>query len=161
MTNARSLARLAATLAITLAASLQAVHAEDIDIYSIPSTEGLRPNVLIMLDNTANWSASIATPLCNAIGADVKASSPNKEEGTKMGAQKCALYKLISSMSVEDLGLFNFAVMMFNESPDSSGYPRKAFVTVTSGPDKQALLDLISGLGINKDKGNNAATAEA
>jgi type IV pilus assembly protein PilY1 len=78
-----------------------------------------------------------------------------------MGAQKCALYKLISSMSVADLGLFNFALMMFNESPDSSGYPRKAFVTVTTAADKQALLDLISGLGINADKGNNAATAEA
>jgi type IV pilus assembly protein PilY1 len=160
MPNARSITRLAFAF-LALFSALQSARAEDIDIYSIPSTEGLRPNVLIMLDNTANWSASISTPVCDAVGANVKASSPNKEEGSKMGAQKCALYKLISSMSVADLGLFNFALMLFNESPDSSGYPRKAFVTVSTAADKQALLDLISGLGINRDKGNNASTAEA
>ena len=49
-----------------------------------------------------------------------------------MGAQKCALYKLISSLSVADLSQFNFALMMFNESPDDSGYPRKAFINVTT-----------------------------
>ena len=39
--------------------------------------------------------------------------------------------------------------MMFNESPDSGGYPRQAFFHVTTAADKQALLDLISGLRIN------------
>ena len=97
-----------------------AAHAEDIDIYSLPNTEGFRPNVLIMLDNTANWSASISTPICSATLAPgvplVKNSNPNKEEGTKMGAQKCALYRLIASMSWQELSQFNFALMMFNES---------------------------------------------
>ena len=51
--------------------------------------------------------------------------------------------------------------MLFNESPDSSGYPRRAFFQVTTAADKQALLDVISGLRINHDKGNNASTAEA
>ena len=36
--------------------------------------------------------------------------------------------------------------MLFNESPDSSGYPRKAFFHVTTAADKQALLNIISGL---------------
>jgi type IV pilus assembly protein PilY1 len=161
MANARSLARLVLVSAFVLGASMQGARADDIDIYSLPNTEGFRPNVLILLDNTANWSASIPTPPCSDAAAMVKASAPNKEEGTKMGAQKCALYKLISSLSVPDLGQFNFAVMLFNESPDSSGYPRKAFLHVESAADKQTLLDLISGLGINRDKGNNAATAEA
>jgi type IV pilus assembly protein PilY1 len=164
MTHARSLARLARLAlvsAILVGAALRPVHADDIDIYSMPNTDGFRPNVLILLDNTANWSASIPTPICDAAGAMVRASSPNKEEGTKMGAQKCALYKLISALSVEDLSQFNFALMLFNESPDSSGYPRQAFMRVQSAADKQVLLDLISGLGINRDKSNNAATAEA
>ena len=138
MTNARSLARLVLVSALALGASLQTARADDIDIYSMPNTEGFRPNVLILLDNTANWSSSIPTPPCSDPVAQVKASSPNKEEGTKMGAQKCALYKLISSLSVEDLGQFNFALMLFNESPDSSGYPRKAFFHVRSAADKQA-----------------------
>jgi type IV pilus assembly protein PilY1 len=134
--------------------------AEDIDIYSMPSIDGMRPNILIMIDNTANWGATIPTPPCPVAGARVSTGSP-KEEGTKMGAEKCALYTLINSMSVEDLGQFNFALMLFNESPDSSSYPRQAFLNVTTAAQKQSLLDLISGLHINNDKGNGAATAEA
>ena len=142
MTNARSLARLVLVSALALGAGLQTARADDIDIYSMPNTEGFRPNVLILLDNTANWSSSIPTPPCSDPLAEVKATAPNKEEGTKMGAQKCALYKLISRLSVEDLGQFNFALMLFNESPDSSAYPRKAFFHVRSDADKQALLVL-------------------
>jgi type IV pilus assembly protein PilY1 len=141
-----------------LAAS--AALAEDIDIYSMPSIDGMRPNILIMIDNTANWGSTIPTTPCNVPGAQVRTESP-KEEGTKMGAEKCALYTLISGMSIADLGQFNFALMLFNESPDSSGYPRQAFLNVTNAAEKQSLLDLISGLNINADKGNGAATAEA
>ncbi len=169
MTTSSRLAIHDRLLTIALTSALVAVglfwaataRADDIDIYSLPNTEGYRPNVLIILDNTANWSADIPIPLCDAAGAMVKVSAPNKEEGTKMGAQKCALYKLINSMSVADLSQFNFALMLFNESPDDSGYPRQAFVQVASMADKQILLDLISGLGINRDKGNNASTATA
>jgi type IV pilus assembly protein PilY1 len=160
MPASRPFLRLVFACVAALAVGSTPAHADDIDIYSIPSTEGLRPNVLIILDNSANWSASIPTPICDAVGANVKATTPNKEEGTKMGAQKCALYKVINSLSVQDLSQFNFAVMLFNESPYSSGYPRKAFVHVTTDAGKVALLNLISGLGINADKTNNASTAE-
>ncbi len=160
MHAARFLLRLTALLALAVATA-PAAHAEDIDIYSLPNTEGFRPNVLILLDNSANWSASISTPICSAAGAAVRASSPNKEEGTKMGAQKCALYRLIASMSVADLSQFNFALMMFNESPDAGGYPRKAFFQVTDAAGKQAMLDTMSGLQINADKTNAASTAES
>ena len=89
--------RFVAALAFSLATAFAPAHAEDIDIYSLPNTEGFRPNVLIILDNSANWSSSISTPICSAAGALVKNSNPGKEEGTKMGAQKCALYSLIAS----------------------------------------------------------------
>jgi type IV pilus assembly protein PilY1 len=161
MPTLRSLVRFVLACATVFAMGTLPAQADDIDIYSIPSTEGLRPNVLFLIDNTANWSASISTPLCDAVGASVKASSPGKEEGTKMGAQKCALYKVIAAMSVADLSEYNIAIMLFNESPDSASYPRQAFVNITTSAQKQALLNLISGLQINADKGNNAATAEA
>ncbi len=156
----RALPRLLGGFLLTVAA-LSPAYAEDIDIYSLPNSDGFRSNVLLMFDNSANWGASITTPLCSAVGAQVKALSPNKEEGTKFGAQKCAFYRLIASLSISDLSQFNFGVMLFNESPDSSGYPRKAFINVTTAADKQALLDLISGLQINGDKSNNASTAES
>ena len=41
-----------------------------------------------MLDNTANWSVDTDADMQRP-NANVKAVS-NKEEGTKMGAQKCA-----------------------------------------------------------------------
>ena len=52
-----ALALSALTLAVVSAAWTGSVRADDIDIYSMPNIEGFRPNVLIMLDNTANWSA--------------------------------------------------------------------------------------------------------
>jgi type IV pilus assembly protein PilY1 len=139
-------------------------HADDIDIYSLPNTEGFRPNVLIILDNSANWSAAISVPKCDTPGAKVVdkvggGKDDNAEEGKKMGAEKCALYKLIDTLSVADLGQFNFALMLFNESPDESGYPRKAFIQVKTDADKAALLKIISEFGINRDKTNNAQTA--
>ncbi len=161
MTKANLLCRLAAaSAALTLAVATHTARADDIDIYSNPPADGLVPNVLFIIDNTANWSATITTPTCDAAGANVKASSPNKEEGTKMGAEKCALWKLINSMSVADLGQYNLGFMLFNESPDSAGYPRLAFIHVQSAADKQTILNMIAGLGINADKGNNASTAE-
>ncbi|MEO8187556.1 MAG: hypothetical protein ABI580_09370, partial [Burkholderiaceae bacterium] len=155
-----SFRRLITAFVLGLAATSPAL-ADDIDIYSLPNTEGFRPNVLIILDNSANWSASISTPLCSAAGALVKTSNPGKEEGSKMGAQKCALYRLISSLSITDLSQFNFALMLFNEGSASSGYPRKAFVNVTTAADKTALLNMISGLSIGGDKTNNASTSES
>ncbi len=160
MHAARSLRRLVVTLAIGLGAVVPVARADDIDIYSLPNTDGFRPNVLIILDNSANWSSSITTPICSVAGALVKNSNPGKEEGTKMGAQKCALYRLISSLSVADMSEFNFALMLFNESPDNGGYPRKTFLHVTTAADKQVLLNIISGLSIGGDKTNNASTAE-
>ena len=152
---------LSAALAAAIAAAglfwSAGARADDIDIYSLRNTEGFRPNVVIILDNSANWSANISVPACDATGANVG----SKEQGKKMGVEKCALYKLISSLSVGDLSQFNFALMLFNESPYDSAYPRKAFVNVTTAAQKAALLNLISGLDIGADKSNNASTAES
>ena len=64
-----SFRRLIAAFVFGLAAVTSPAHADDIDIYSLPNTEGFRPNVLIILDNSANWSSSITTPICTAAGA--------------------------------------------------------------------------------------------
>jgi hypothetical protein len=51
---------LTAALAAALAAAAlfwsAITLAEDIDIKPLPNVEGLRPNVLITLDNSADWS---------------------------------------------------------------------------------------------------------
>ena len=50
----------AAALCMALAMLCAACHAEDIDLFSRPASaaSGVRPNILIMLDNSANWSAA-------------------------------------------------------------------------------------------------------
>jgi type IV pilus assembly protein PilY1 len=151
-----ALALTALTLAVVSLAWSGSTRADDIDIYSMPNTEGFRPNVLIILDNSANWSAALkGLPKCDSAAANVA----SKDEDTKFGKEKCALYKVINSLSVEDLGQFNFALMLFNESPDDSGYPRKAFIQVKTAADKQSLLNLISGLARTGDNTNNASSA--
>lgn len=151
-----------------------ATLAEDIDIYTTNSAVADRPNVLLMLDNSANWSASLSVGNCyykenGVVTTDgPKASNPNKEQGTKMAIEKCALYNVIDAlptkagMDADSDALFNVGIMLLNESPSSNngGYPRKAFIPITSN-NKAALKTAIKALGINDDKGNNAAFAKA
>jgi hypothetical protein len=69
-----------------------AAHAEDIDaIRTRPVTEGLLPNVLFIIDNTANWSERRSPAPDSATARQPRTCEPD-EEGTKMGAEKCALY---------------------------------------------------------------------
>jgi type IV pilus assembly protein PilY1 len=165
-----------ATGALALAVTTHVAQADDIDAYSNPPTAGGRPNVLFIFDNTANWSATLTSgggkcmtlPERDASGAIIKepvellaANVSVADQSTKFGAEKCALYRLILSMTVDELSEFNLAFMFFNESPFSSGYPRQAFINVTTETEKQQLLARIAAWHILNDKGNNAATAES
>jgi type IV pilus assembly protein PilY1 len=160
--------------AAVLATAPLAVHAEDIDIYTTTGGSTDLPNVLLMLDNSANWSSSLPVPNCyfkdngvvTAVGP--KDSNPGMEQGTKMAVEKCALYNVIDALptkagaDADHDALFNVGLMLLNESPSSNngGYPRKAFVKVTTN-NKAALKAVIKALSIGDDKGNNAAFAKA
>lgn len=143
--------------------------AEDIDLFAGYNPDSGLPNLLLILDNSANWSSSIPVPNCyykeNGITTTngPKASNPGKEQGTKMAIEKCALYNAIDALKVGPGGeaLINVGLMLFNESPasNSGGYPRQAFVPLNSAG-KAALKLVIAGLDINDDKGNNAAFAK-
>ncbi|HRK56217.1 MAG TPA: hypothetical protein PLQ67_01690, partial [Burkholderiaceae bacterium] len=148
--------------ALILALGPRDARAEDIDIFSVSAQSGAQ-NVLLILDNSANWSASLSVPNCTyADGSGgPKASNPNQEAGTKMAIEKCALYNVVLRLPTDDAQpYFNIGVMLFNEGNTNSGYPRHRFVPLTSA-NKTALLNLIRNLGINADKTNNASTAES
>src|SRR5678815_805877 len=53
-------------LGLSLLAVVAPANAEDIDLYSRSSGSGERPNVLFILDDSANWSTSLsgAVPDC-------------------------------------------------------------------------------------------------
>lgn len=156
-----------ALAALTLHGS--ASRADDIDIYTGLNGSSDRPNVLLVLDSSANWSANLSAPNCYYKDNGVTtASGPSaSEQGKKVGIEKCALYNVIDALPVKSgadansNALFNVGLMIFNESPaaDSGGYPRKAFVPLTSN-NKTALKTIIRNLDILADKGNNAAFAK-
>ena len=103
-------------LASSLAIESTSARAEDIDIYSQnPNITPGAPNVLIVLDNTANWSQSFAGD-------------------TKFSAEKVALAQVITALKAQ----FNLGIMMYTETgggnsgPDG-GYVRFAIQGMTDG----------------------------
>jgi type IV pilus assembly protein PilY1 len=147
-------------------------RAEDIDIYGEPSHVGDLPNVLFVLDDSANWSSSIPAANCFYKDSGVattegpKATSPNQEQGKKVAIEKCALYNFLDLVPVDAAAdadhdaLFNVGFMLLNESPNNGAYPRKAFTPLTTN-NKAVLKSLIKSLTIIDDKGSNADFAKA
>lgn len=156
--------RLASVMSAAWLMATPTAQAEDIDIFTASASQGAQ-NVLLLLDNSANWSASISVPDCTYIDSSggPKSTNPNKETGTKMSIEKCALYNVLYSLPVPTDGAspyYNIGVMLFNEGSNNSGYPRSRFLPLTAA-NKTALLDMVRNLGINADKTNNASTAES
>lgn len=159
----RKLAALAA-MALTCTA-----RAEDIDVYAAEAGTAALPNVLLILDNSANWSSSIDVPDCHyrengVLTSQGPRSEPPREQGTKMGIEKCALHNLFDAIptNADGSARVNVGLMLFNESPaeNSGGYPRIAIQPVTAAT-KSAFKAAIRDLHITNDKGNNAAFAKS
>ena len=97
----RQLARaMKSCCALALAAFAASANAEDIDIYmSVPPSSDL-PNILFVLDNSANWSASLPVPRClyNNVPAGVPDGPPDNEQSKKIGLEKCALHNVIDAL---------------------------------------------------------------
>jgi len=81
-------------------------HAEDIDIYSDNAASSGVPNVLFVLDNAANFSASAGS--CTYV--DGTAPSLN---GTAGGIEQCALYNVIKGLPE---GAVNIGLMVYNDN---------------------------------------------
>lgn len=134
----------------------------DIDVYSGVSTAD-RPNVLVILDSSANWQEAIpGAPNCYYKENGITGSAgPTADQGTKLAIEKCALYNMIDALPVATSGgpdanaLFNVAIMLMNEPDNNGAYPRKAFVPLTT-TNKVGLKDLIASFNKNGDKGSNA-----
>ncbi len=169
MKNLRTRTARMAWAAACLALLAGPARAEDIDIYSYVDANADLPNVLLVLDSSANWSASLPVPNCyyKEGGVLTSAGPSSAEQGKKVGIEKCALYNLIDSLPVKASGgpnndaLFNVGLMIFNESPaaNSGGYPRRALAPLTTSS-KIAFKQVIRNLDIQADKANNAAFAK-
>ena len=139
----RFLLALATALAAGSAAAAFDPVNDDTDIFlANPSFTASRPNVLIFVDNTANWSASTgaAAPL-----------------DSKYGAVKVALQAVLNGV-VNDA--FNVGLSLFVEtgSPNNNtdgAYIRYGVRQMTTA-NKAQLVTMINGLDNNGDKSNGA-----
>ncbi|MBB1519529.1 pilus assembly protein [Aquipseudomonas guryensis] len=115
-----------------------AALAEDIDLFvSNPPTGADAPNVLIVLDTTANWSQAYAN-------------------------EKAALASVISGMPVNT---FRVGLLMFTEtgsgnSGNDGAYVRAAIRTMDTA-NKATYQNLVNSLDKLDDKGNGAKLAKA
>jgi len=111
---------------------------EDVDLFvgTPPATTGA-PNVLIILDNTANWS----TPFTNEIAA---------------------LNSVVSSLPPDN---FKLGLMMFTESGGSNSGADGAYVRAAIRPlsaaNKTLFKNLVSSFDKNDDKSNGGKAANA
>jgi type IV pilus assembly protein PilY1 len=149
--------RVVASLVLALATGW--ALAEDIDIFSQNSSiTPDAPNVLIVLDNSSNWSQSFAG-------------------GAKFDAEKIALATVVSALKTQ----FNLGIMMYTETgaPNTNidaGYVRFAIQAMTDSSGnataaRNCLLQMVgagttctganttyySSLDVGNDKGNKGA----
>lgn len=114
------------------------VAAEDIDLFTTaPTSPDELPNVLIILDNTANWSPLFTN-------------------------EKAALAAVVHNLPVNK---FRLGLMLFSESGGANkgsdgGYVRAA-VRVMNDTTKPLYESLINALDVNNDKSNNGKAATA
>ncbi len=107
---------------------------EDIDIFlANPSFTAQRPNVLFMIDNTANWNQAFAN-------------------------EKSAMVTVVKSVSSD----FNMGLMLFNESgqPDNHGAYVRFGIRQMDSTNKPALMTVINNFDQLGDKGNNNEVSE-
>ena len=114
------------------------VFAEDIDLFVGASTSPTEvPNVLIILDNTANWSGAFIN-------------------------EKAALASVFNGLTTDR---FNVGLMMFTEtgggnSGNDGGYVRAAIRPLNSA-NKNAYVAMINSLDVGSDKSNGGKVGNA
>lgn len=98
-------------LALTAALVMAAGHAvaEDIDIYA-GNNSNAKSNVLLVLSNEANWSATASTAGC-VLGTEMN----NSFDGTVGGVEICGLYKAVTAIGATPslVGKLNMGVMLY------------------------------------------------
>lgn len=119
---AMSLAGLSHTLAQT---TYPPYPPSDIDIYgkSADSSGKSIPNVLFILDNSANWNANNGQTACTYKDNGVDTGVGPTTNGKKFSIEQCALYNVIDSLqtAADGSALYNVGFMLFNETNVSSG----------------------------------------
>lgn len=134
------LASLAIFFPLAALAAVDLVN-DDTDLFTVnPNIPSQVPNVLIVVDNTSNWSrASQHWP--STVDADcVAAGITGNQQGD---AEVCAIYKTVATLDEQ----INVGLMMFNDQ-DKGAYVRFPMNSMTSS-NKTAFQTVLSGISTN------------
>ncbi|MBV1883161.1 MAG: hypothetical protein KUG82_16095 [Pseudomonadales bacterium] len=108
---------------------MSSAWAEDIDIFESSIATTPNSNILIIIDNTANWSASISGQ-------------------TKFAAEMTALDTIVNGLDATvSVGL----MMLTKQGSNNGGYLRKAILPMNPA-NRNSLSNVITSLNINSDK---------
>jgi len=93
--------------------------AEDIDLFAGVQYDVDPPNVLFVLDNGANFSASVSTMRCSitaggVVTTDGTGTAPTALDRTAGAVEQCALYSALQSLTANATAQINIGVMGFN-----------------------------------------------
>jgi type IV pilus assembly protein PilY1 len=98
-------------LTLTMLASSPLTHAEDIDLYSDNAgTSGL-PNVLLVLDNGANFSSTASN--CTFVNDGTAGGLVPSLNGTAGGIEQCAIYNVVAGLPADSV---NLGLMVYNSN---------------------------------------------
>ncbi len=109
---------LLAFLAVCTAIVCGESRAEDIDLFSGISTQGVRPNVLIVLDNSGAWNSSV-----NFNCPSTVFTLPKNNVNTAGGFEQCSLFSVLQNISANAalLNNFNMGMMLFTTGSGNGG----------------------------------------
>ncbi len=102
--------------------------ADDIDIFTGNNSTS-KPNVLIVIDSSSNWSSTLGPNPCN---------TGNTATTTKFGAEICALTTAIAGLGSN----VRIGLMMFAETGTNGGYVRFGMRDMTT-QNKNALTNML------------------
>src|SRR5689334_23359190 len=97
-----------------------AALAEDVDIFTAGAGTTSKPNVLIVLDSSSNWSATLSPNTCAAANPVPPNTAQNYNDTTKFAAEVCALTKVMAAIDQN----VRVGLMMFAETGTNGGYVR-------------------------------------
>ncbi|HXD42083.1 MAG TPA: pilus assembly protein PilY [Ramlibacter sp.] len=113
--------------------------AADIDLFAWANTTSVSAaNVLLVMDNAANFSASVTEQRCSITAGGVvdvtgSGTAPTQLDKTAGAVEQCALYSVVKSLSTAT-GTLNIGVMMFAGSNSSDLHQFNAVTNTFSAP---------------------------
>lgn len=158
-----------ALLVSTLISFASPLQADDIEVFAGPSFDGESPNILVVMDNGANFSANVSSMRCSISPDGVVETDPTKAafshpthlDGTAAAVQQCALYgvlKKVSDSSEAQEGdnprTFNFGVMGFNATNLLSYDPEQNEYRATDCPSNTGGCLIMPMVDFNKNRNN-------